>query len=85
MKHMKTFITQPITLRFSKKIYPSFDKRYLAKTGLNRKFPKVVLRGPKKYEEHGDPSLHTRKDYQQLQLLYGHIRNNNEQDGITRQ
>lgn len=62
------------------KIHLDIEKAYLAKAGLNRK-----MRGPKKYGGHGDPSLYTRKGYQQLQLLCRHIRNNDEQGGMMRQ
>ena len=68
-----------------RKIHLEIKKAYLAKAGLNRKFPKAVLRGPKKYGGHGDPSLYTRKGFQQLQLLCGHIRNKDKQGGMMRQ
>ena len=67
------------------KIHSEIEKAYLAKAGLNRKFPKAVLRGPKMYGGHGDPSLYTRKGFQQLQLLCGHIQNNDKQGGVMRQ
>ena len=68
-----------------RKIHSEIEKTYLAKAGINRKFPKAVLRGPMKYDGHGDPSLYTRKGFQQLQLLLGHIRNKDEQGGMMRQ
>ena len=52
---------------------------------MNRKFPKVVLRRPQEYGRLGNPSYYTMKGYRQLQLLIGHIRNNDEVGTMIRQ
>ena len=67
-----------------KKLHSIVEQAYLPKGGLNRKFPKAVLREPTEYGRHGDLSLHTRKGHKQLQLMIGHIRNRDEQGDMLR-
>ena len=61
------------------------EQAYLVKGGLNRKFPKAIIRGPRLYGGQGDSDLYTRKGYQQLQLFLGHIRNADTQVEMIRQ
>ena len=66
------------------KLHSIVEQAYLPKGGLNRTFPKAVLRGPLEYWGHRDPGLYTRKSHKQIQLLLGHIRNRDEQGDILR-
>ena len=61
------------------------EEAYLPKIGMNRKFPKRVLRGPQEYGGMGDPSYYTIQGYKQLQLLIGHVRDNDEVGTMIRQ
>ena len=74
-----------LTLTQLARIHSVVEQAYLAKGGLNRKFPKAVIRGPRLYGGQGDPGLCTRKGYQQLQLFLGRIRNADTQGDIIRQ
>ena len=73
-----------LTARQLRKLHSIVEQAYLPKGGLNRKFPKAILRGPTLYGGHGDPGLYTRKGYNQVQLMLGHIRNNDEQGDMIR-
>ena len=61
------------------------EEAYLPKIGMNRKFPKVLLRGPQEYGGLGDPSYYTTQGYRQFQLLIGHVRNNDKVETMIRQ
>ena len=60
------------------KIQSIAEAAFLPKAGMNRNFPRAVLRGPAKYGGANDPSFYTVKGYKQLQYLIGHIRNEDD-------
>ena len=61
-----------------RKIRSIAEAAFLPKAGMNRNFPRAVLRGPAKYGGANDPSFYTVKGYKQLQYLIGHIRNEDD-------
>jgi len=67
------------------RIHSVVEQAYLAKEGLNRKFPKAVIQGPRFYGGQRDTGLYTRKGYQQLRLFLGHIRNADTPGEMIRQ
>ena len=73
-----------LTERQLRKLHSIVEQAYLPKGGLNRKFPKAVLRGPMLYGGHGDSGLYTRKGHNKIQLLIGHKRNRDEQGDMLR-
>ena len=73
------------TLSKKKKLQSIAEEAYLPKIGMNRKFPKVLLRGSQEYGGLGDPSYYTTQGYRQFQLLIGHVRNNDEVETMIRQ